>query len=115
MRATLTLRAVVEEEHHHAGLAIRTDGSDLQHRLLLVRVLPPLICDGNEVLEGGWREDDGTGEDRSPLVVELEDKLRDDAEVGAAAADAPEEVGVLLVASFEDGAVGCDDGDLVQG
>ena len=115
MRATLSLRAVVEEEHHHAGLAIRTDGGDLQHRLLLVRVLPPLIRDGDEVLEGGWRKDDGAGEDRSPLVVKLEDELGNDAEVGAAATDAPEKVGVLLVAGFEDGAIGCDDSDLVMG
>ena len=46
--------------------------------------------------------------------MELEDKFSDDTEVGSSTADAPEKIGVLLVAGLEDGAVGCDNGDLMK-
>ena len=80
--------------------------------------LGPLTEHAQEVVGGLRRVEDRPGIDDRPESMELELELRDDAEIAAAAAQPPEQLGVLGLARMDEPAVGGDDirgGEVVAG
>ena len=82
----------------------------MEHAFLLRRaVLPPRLGYIKQRLQLVRGEDDHATEDGATLGVQLQHELGNDAEVGAAPADAPEEVRILALARVEDAPIRCDD------
>ena len=67
-----------------------------QYTLVLPCMRPPLVKNLRNVVAFVWREYHRAGKDLRSLREQSEDELGDDAEVAAAAADTPEEVGVVV-------------------
>ena len=107
----------VDEHHDDRRLEVMLLGHERQRRRRHDE------RDRREVLRRGFRDRDEAREDllrqrqeQRPAEdpgdrVELEDEAGDDAEVAAAAADRPEQVGVAILAGDDDPAVGGDDLD----
>ena len=76
---------------------------------LVGRVGRPVAEHAQQVAARLARVEDRPGVDHRPERMELELEPRDDAEVAAAAAQAPEQVGVLRLARVDEPAVGGDD------
>ena len=81
----------------------------VEHAFLLRRaVLPPRLGYIEQRLQLVGGENDHATEDGAALRMQLQHELGNDAEVGAAPADAPEEVRILALARGEDAPIRCD-------
>lgn len=95
---------------------IRTVGSTshrLDQALVLADIVPPGLCDFDQLFSLGRNEDGNAGKDCLPLWVKLVDKLCNNTEVRPSTSKGPEQVRVISLVSSEDRPISCNDSDLV--
>jgi len=112
--ASFFLITVVEDEYSDDWASNwALVGHHHEDALLLAGSGIPLLGGSNDSGEERGRKHERSGEDMRELEVEIVHKLRHTAKVAAATANAPEEIGIGRSVESQDGAVGCDEGNLI--